>query len=159
VVITALSLLVGWRQFLLVQLPITWISGAFGIWLFYIQHQFDDAYWERSDRWDYVQAALAGASYYKMPRILEWFSGNIGYHHIHHLSPRIPNYQLDRCYDENEVFQKFAPTISMGEGLKSMNLALWDERARHMVSFARAARKSMQAPENSDVKARELPTS
>jgi len=135
VIITGLCLLVGWKQFLLVHFPITLLSGMIGIWLFYVQHQFDDAYWVRSERWDYVEAALSGASFYKMPGFMNWFSGNIAYHHIHHLNPRIPNYLLDRCYEDNKVFQEYAPEIPFVEGFKSMGLALWDEEQGHMVGF------------------------
>ena len=85
------ALTIGLVPFLLVLLPVMMIGTSAGIWLFYVQHQFDGVYWERHPEWDYVDAALKGSSFYKLPRVLQWFSGNIGFHHIHHLSPRIPN--------------------------------------------------------------------
>ena len=112
------------------------VAGAGGIWLFYIQHQFEDAYWERDEEWDYTAAALQGSSYYKLPRVLQWFSGNIGFHHIHHLSPRIPNYNLERCHNSDPVFQQVKP-ITLFVSLKSLGYRLWDEPARKLVSFGR----------------------
>ena len=94
VFLVSMSLLIGLKAFLLIQLPVIITAGIFGIWLFYVQHQFDPSYWSRNDTWDYKTVALQGSSYYKLPRILQYFSGNIGFHHIHHLSPLIPNYNL-----------------------------------------------------------------
>jgi omega-6 fatty acid desaturase (delta-12 desaturase) len=95
----------GWQAFLIVIFPVLWLSASFGMWLFFVQHQFEDTYWEHQEEWDYTYAALRGSSYYKLPKVLQWFTGNIGFHHIHHLSPRIPNYSLEKCHDENPVFQ------------------------------------------------------
>ena len=86
--------LFGWETYLLIQLTISVVGGAIGVWLFYVQHQYENTYWERHKDWNYMEAALYGSSYYKLPAVLNWFTGNIGYHHIHHLSPRIPNYLL-----------------------------------------------------------------
>ena len=97
-IIAGLSALIGFKAYVMVQLPVTVISCSVGVWLFYVQHQFEGVYWERRDEWDYAAAALQGSSFYKLPRVLQWFSGNIGFHHIHHLSPRIPNYNLEKCH-------------------------------------------------------------
>ncbi len=130
----ALSWIFGIVPYLLIQLSIWIVGGAVGVWLFYVQHQFEDAYWERREEWDYTQAALQGSSFYKLPRILQWFSGNIGYHHIHHLSPRIPNYNLERCHKSHPLFQQVKP-ITLSSSLKSLNFRLWDEERRKIVSF------------------------
>jgi omega-6 fatty acid desaturase (delta-12 desaturase) len=130
-----LSLLIGFKQYLMIQLPILWIAGAIGIWMFYIQHQFDEVYWERDPEWNYVASALLGASFYKLPRVLQWFSGNIGYHHIHHLSPRVPNYYLDQAHESSPLIQKWARQIELGEGFRSLRLKVWDESNRRMRGF------------------------
>ena len=122
------------------------VAGASGIWLFYIQHQFEDAYWERGERWDYTAAALRGSSYYKLPQMLQWFSGNIGFHHIHHLSPQIPNYNLQRAHDANPELFKGVPTLSLMDGLRAVRLALYDENRRRLVSFRQAARSPAGGP-------------
>jgi acyl-lipid omega-6 desaturase (Delta-12 desaturase) len=132
---TAISLLIGFKAYMMVQLPILWIGGAFGIWLFYIQHQFEETYWERDEEWNYVASALLGASFYKLPRILQWFSGNIGYHHIHHLSPRIPNYNLSRAHDSSPLIQKWARRIKIGESLRAVRLKVFSEPVKHMTGF------------------------
>ena len=106
-----LSLLIGWKVFLFIQLPVIWIAGAVGIWLFFVQHQYEGVYWSRSDGWNYVASGLKGASYYQLPKWLQWFSGNIGFHHIHHLNPKIPNYELEACHYNNEIFQTESRTI------------------------------------------------
>jgi omega-6 fatty acid desaturase (delta-12 desaturase) len=134
-----LILLVGWRAFLEIQLPLVLIAGAAGVWLFYVQHQFEDAYWTRSDDWSYLDAALKGSSYLKLPKVLQFFSGNIGLHHVHHLQPRIPNYNLQRAHDENP-FLHDVPTIGLWCGMKTLNLKLVDERTGRMVTFAQARR-------------------
>lgn len=126
--------LVGLQNFLLVQLPITIFSSSLGAWLFYVQHQFEDTYWSNSAEWDYTEAALSGSSYYKLPKILQWFTGNIGFHHIHHLSPRIPNYRLEKCHNENPSLQTNA-ILTLRSSLKSIFLTLWDERNKKLVSF------------------------
>jgi omega-6 fatty acid desaturase (delta-12 desaturase) len=129
--------LIGWSDFLLLQAPTVMLSGAAGIWLFYVQHQFEDAYWEDTGNWSYADAALRGSSYLRLPRILQFFSGNIGLHHVHHLNARIPNYNLQRAHDENEVFHD-VPTLSLGDGLRAVRLKLWDEERGRMVTFAQA---------------------
>jgi len=99
------ALTIGVKAFLLIQLPIAFVGGLGGIWLFYIQHQFEGTYWQRHAEWDYATAAIRGSSYFKLPKVLQWFTGNIGFHHIHHLSSRIPNYALQQCMEENPEFQ------------------------------------------------------
>jgi omega-6 fatty acid desaturase (delta-12 desaturase) len=135
--IAGVTWLLGWRAFLEIQLPLALLAGAAGIWLFYVQHQFEDAYWTGSDDWSYVDAALKGSSYLRLPKVLQFFSGNIGLHHVHHLNPRIPNYNLQRAHDENSFLHE-APTISLWQGMRTMNLKLIDERSGRMVSFAQA---------------------
>jgi omega-6 fatty acid desaturase (delta-12 desaturase) len=125
--------LIGWKAYVLVQLPIVMLATSAGVWLFYVQHQFEDVYWEHHDRWDFYQAAVKGSSFYKLPAILQWFSGNIGFHHIHHLSPKIPNYKLQRCNEENPPLQIQSMTIL--SSLKSARLSLWDEQERKLVGF------------------------
>jgi len=127
--------LIGWRAYLAVQLPPTILAATVGVWLFYVQHQFEDPYWRTSDDWSYTEAALRGSSYLKLPRLLRFFSGNIGLHHVHHLSARVPNYYLQRAHDENPMFHD-VPTISLWEGLKATRLKLWDEERRKLVTFA-----------------------
>ncbi len=130
----AISLLIGFKAFLLIQLPVIIISHSIGIWLFYIQHQFDDSSWERDIKWDYKTAAMENCSYLKLPPILQWFSGNIGFHHVHHLSSRIPNYNLERCHKENEFFSKIKPIV-LFKTFKALKLSLWDESKHTMISF------------------------
>jgi omega-6 fatty acid desaturase (delta-12 desaturase) len=110
------SLVIGFKAYLMIQLPILLMGGAAGIWLFYIQHQFEDPYWEWIEKWDYVATALLGASYLKLPKALNWFSGSIGFHHIHHLSSRIPKYNLEGAHENNPQIRKWARTVSLHEG-------------------------------------------
>jgi len=140
-----LSLLLGWKAYLLIQLMVTMVAGGAGVWMFYVQHQFEDVYWERGEDWSYVQAALQGSSFYKLPRVLQWFTGNIGYHHIHHLSPRIPNYNLEKCHHADPLFQQVKP-ITLFSSLKSITFRLWDEKNRRLVGYGalRQLRKQYQ---------------
>jgi omega-6 fatty acid desaturase (delta-12 desaturase) len=133
----ALCWLIGWRDYLLVQAPTVLMAGSAGIWLFYVQHQFEDAYWESAEGWTYADAALRGSSYLKLPKVLQFFSGNIGLHHVHHLSARIPNYNLQRAHDENPIFHD-VPTLSMMDGMRSVRLKLWDEESGRLVTFGQA---------------------
>src|SRR6185437_16880612 len=114
-------------QFLLVWGPSALLAGSVGIWLFYVQHQFEDAYWQKTDGWAYADAALRGSSYLKLPRLLQFFTGNIGLHHVHHLNARIPNYNLQRAHDAHAIFAG-VPTLSLWDGLRSIRLKLWDEQ-------------------------------
>ncbi len=133
----ALVWLLGWRTYLALQLPTMMLAGGAGVFLFYVQHQFEGAYWERGDGWSYADAALKGASYLRLPRILEFFSGYIGFHHVHHLSARIPNYNLKRAHKEND-FLHAAPTLSLWDGIRALRLKLWDEENERLVTFAEA---------------------
>jgi acyl-lipid omega-6 desaturase (Delta-12 desaturase) len=130
----ALTWAFGLTAYLLSQLIVLVVAGAAGFWLFYVQHQFEDVYWERGNDWDYATAALQGSSFYKLPRILQWFSGNIGFHHIHHLSPRIPNYNLERCHKAEPLFQSVKP-ITLFASLKSFTFRLWDEQRKKLVGY------------------------
>ena len=134
--VAGLCWIFGITRYLLIQLTVTMVAGAAGVWMFYVQHQFEDVYWERGDNWDYTAAALQGSSFYKLPRILQWFSGNIGFHHIHHLSPRIPNYNLQKCHEADPLFQQVKP-ITMFSSLKSLTFRLWDEKSKKLVSYRR----------------------
>lgn len=126
----------GVWTYLLIQSIIVMVAGGAGVWLFYVQHQFEGVYWERGEDWDYVAAALRGSSFYKLPRVLQWFSGNIGFHHIHHLSPRIPNYYLEKCHQADPLFQQVKPTTLL-TSLKSFSFRLWDEPQKRLVGYRR----------------------
>jgi omega-6 fatty acid desaturase (delta-12 desaturase) len=128
------SYLVGWRHFLMVQIPITWISAAIGMWLFFVQHQFENTYFQHGGEWNYHAASLYGSSHYDLPRVLHWFTGNIGFHHIHHLNSRIPNYRLKKCLDENALLDE-APRLGLLSSLRCASLALWDEQKQILVRF------------------------
>jgi len=132
-IISGLILLIGWQAYLLVQVPILFFAASAGVWLFYVQHNFDGTYWRRKERWDFLKTGLQGSSYYKLPAILQWFTGNIGFHHIHHLAPRVPNYRLPKCNAENKLFQ--VQPLTFLSSLRSLKLRLWDEQARQMVGF------------------------
>ncbi|MBT2291654.1 fatty acid desaturase [Paenibacillus albidus] len=125
---------IGWPAFLMVQLPIVFVSGFLGIWLFYVQHQFEDSYFENEEEWSYVMAAVEGSSYYKLPKLLQWITGNIGFHHVHHLSPKVPNYNLEKAHNNTPPLQK-ATTITIGTSLKAIHFRLWDEEHKGFVSF------------------------
>jgi len=134
VILWAAYMTIGLGTYLVIQLPVILLAGAMGVWLFYVQHQFEGVYWSRHDEWDPVKAALDGSSYYKLPGVLQWFTGNIGLHHIHHVLPRIPNYKLQQCYDEVPFLQKVRP-LTLRRSLKSLRLKLWDEEQQRLVSF------------------------
>jgi acyl-lipid omega-6 desaturase (Delta-12 desaturase) len=138
-IVGGLCALMGWENFLLVWAPPAMLAGSVGIWLFYVQHQFEDAYWQGSDEWSFADAALRGSSYLKLPKILQFFTGNIGLHHVHHLNARIPNYRLQRAHDENAIFHN-VPTLSLWDGLRAVRLKLWDEQSGKLVTFAQAGR-------------------
>ncbi len=131
----SLCLTIGVKAFLMIWLPITMFSGAIGVWLFYVQHQYEETYWRAGEEWNYVTSAVMGSSFYKLPRIVQWFSGNIGFHHIHHLSPKIPNYKLETCHKETPMFQE-AKVLGLRESLKSASLRLWDEDQKKLVGFS-----------------------
>jgi omega-6 fatty acid desaturase (delta-12 desaturase) len=137
VLVGAMCWMVGWREFLAVQMPVALLAGAAGVWLFYVQHQFEDTYWQSADGWSYADAALQGSSYLKLPKLLQFFSANIGLHHVHHLSTRIPNYNLQRAHDDNPIFHD-VPTLSAWDGFRAVRLKLWDEERGRLVTFAQA---------------------
>ena len=143
--IAGLIWLVGLKAFILVQLPISVISSSAGAWLFFVQHQFEDTYWADAENWDFSKAALYGSSYYKLPKILQWFTGNIGFHHIHHLSPRIPNYLLEKCQKENPELQEQARVLTLRTSLKSVLLSLWDEKHKKLISFRQSRRLYLES--------------
>ena len=130
----SMSLLMGVKAYLMIQFPVIYLSGIFGFWLFYVQHQFDPSYWGRTEDWDYKRVALEGSSYYKLPRILQYFTGNIGFHHVHHLSPLIPNYNLSRCHRENPLFRQIKP-LNIRQSFRAMKFRLWNEKTMEMISF------------------------
>ncbi|MFO1477239.1 MAG: fatty acid desaturase [Verrucomicrobiota bacterium] len=143
----ALSAVFGLKTYLLLQLMIVAVAGSAGLWLFYVQHQFDGVYWERGEEWDFTAAALQGSSFYELPKVLQWFSGNIGFHHIHHLSARIPNYHLERCHKAASLFQEVKP-ITLLSSLRSLTFRLWDEQRRKLVGYGalKHARKHARLP-------------
>jgi len=130
----AMSMTIGIKAYLLIQLPVMMITGTVGLWLFYVQHQFEGVYWKRREHWGFAEAALHGSSFYKLPRILQWFSGNIGFHHIHHLSPRIPNYNLEKCHQADPLFQSVKP-ITLVSSLRSFTYRLWDEQRGKLIGY------------------------
>ena len=129
-----LGYFIGWQTVLWVHIPVVLIAGALGVWLFYVQHQFETTYWVRGEEWDVGKAAVEGSSFYDLPLVLHWFTGNIGYHHIHHLASRIPNYNLRACFESNPLLRK-APTLSIWQSLRCVNFKLWDEELQRMVGF------------------------
>ncbi|MCA9729406.1 MAG: fatty acid desaturase [Candidatus Eisenbacteria bacterium] len=125
---------IGLERYLLIQVPLMMLAGALGIWLFYVQHQFDGVYWERDKEWSYLETALQGSSFYKLPRVLQFFTGNIGFHHVHHLSPRIPNYYLEPCHQSDELFRNVTP-LRVRESLRCLRYRVWDEKRRKLVGL------------------------
>ncbi|TYS14096.1 fatty acid desaturase [Rossellomorea vietnamensis] len=132
--IAILGTVLGWQSFLLVQGSIFMISGSIGIWLFYVQHTFEDSYFEENSEWEYVLAAVEGSSFYKLPKVLQFLTGNIGFHHVHHLSPRVPNYRLEEAHYNTAALQH-VPTITLATSLQSLRFRLWDEDSKNFVSF------------------------
>jgi omega-6 fatty acid desaturase (delta-12 desaturase) len=128
---------IGLGSFLKVQLPISLIAGSIGVFLFYVQHQFEDTYWRDHPEWDFHAAGLQGSSYLVLPRVLQWFTASIGLHHFHHVNSRIPNYRLQECYDREPVFQHVT-RITLRDGVRCLRLALWDESSHRLVSFRQA---------------------
>lgn len=133
-IVAILCLTIGWKAFLLVQMPIFMISGAAGIWLFYVQHTFEDSYFVEDEHWDYVKAAVEGSSFYKLPKVLQWITGSIGYHHVHHLSPKVPNYKLEDAHNNTPSLQN-VPTVTLATSIQSLRFGLWDEQMNKFVSY------------------------
>jgi omega-6 fatty acid desaturase (delta-12 desaturase) len=146
-VAAGMSRIFGLEAYVLLQVIPVMVAGSAGVWLFYVQHQFEGVYWERRENWDYVTAALKGSSFYKLPKILQWFSGNIGFHHIHHLSPRIPNYHLEECHKAEPLFQTVKP-VTLLSSLKSFTFRLWDEQRQKLIGYRalRAIRRQQRQP-------------
>lgn len=140
-IVAAASFTMGLETYLLIQLPIILVGGALGLWLFYIQHQFENAYWVRHASWDPMEVALAGSSYFKLPKILQWFTGNIGLHHVHHVRPTIPNYNLQRCHDEIAPLRTIK-AMTLKSSIGSLWLALYDETGRKLVGFSSVTRST-----------------
>jgi acyl-lipid omega-6 desaturase (Delta-12 desaturase) len=143
--VVGLGMAFGFKAYLLIQLTVIAVAGSAGIWLFYVQHQFEGVYWARHDDWDYITVALQGSSFYKLPKVLQWFTGNIGFHHIHHLRPAIPNYNLERCHQAVPLFQKVKP-ITLLSSLRSLTFRLWDEQRQRLVGYGhlRKLRREMR---------------
>lgn len=125
----------GYKAFLLVHLPILIFFAIIAVWFFYVQHQHETTYKQWKDKWDYIRAAVQGSTYYKLPRLFHWLTGNIGYHHIHHLNPLVPNYELARCHHENPILDKVANKITFWQSLRCIFNKLWDEEQERMISF------------------------
>ncbi len=139
-IVTAASLTIGIKAYLLIQMPVMLLGGAGGVWLFYVQHQFDPAYWARTEEWESMDAAMQGSSYYKLPKLLQWISGNIGFHHIHHLRPRIPNYNLQECLNQTPELQLSDP-LRLWPSLRSVRLKVWDEKRKLLLTFRELTRQ------------------
>jgi omega-6 fatty acid desaturase (delta-12 desaturase) len=129
-----LSLLIGWPAALAVQLSVMYMAGAAGIWLFYIQHQFDPTHWSRQEEWSFLDASLQGSSWYKLPKVLQWITGNIGLHHVHHVNARIPNYNLQPCLEAVPCLHQVCP-VTLMDSLRTVRMNLWDEDRARLVSF------------------------
>jgi omega-6 fatty acid desaturase (delta-12 desaturase) len=136
---------VGFEAWILVQMPTAVLAGTAGVWMFYVQHQFEGTYWESSKGWSYADAALRGSSYLELPVVLQFFTGSIGLHHVHHLNAKVPNYNLQRAHDENPIFHE-VPTLSLWDGLRAVRLKLWDEDGRRLVTFAEACAATREGP-------------
>lgn len=132
-ILVAASFTMGLKTYLIIQLPIMWFAGMAGIWLFYVQHQFDPTHWYPHEEWDYFTAALNASSYYKLPKVFQWMSGNIGLHHVHHVNAFVPNYKLQTCLNNIPALQ--IPPLTFWESLKTVNMNLWDEELDKLVSF------------------------
>lgn len=143
-IVLLMAATIGLERFLLVQLPITLLAGSFGVYLFYVQHQYEDTYWRYREAWNYYAAGLEGSSHLVMPKWLQWFTANIGLHHIHHVASRIPNYHLQRCFDDLPEVRRVT-TLTLGQSVRTLWLTLWDEDARRLIGF-RDLRKRQPVP-------------
>ena len=139
VIVTVAAFTVGWKTLVFAWLVPYYIAAAAGIWLFYVQHQFEDAYWTSKPEWDYVDASLRGSSHLKLPAVLNWFTGDIGLHHVHHVAPKIPNHRLRECHDKHDMFHH-SPVLTLSSAMSCLKLALWDEERQRMVTFKEAVR-------------------
>lgn len=134
IIVAVMSMSIGIKSYLLIQIPVLLIAWSAGIWLFYVQHQFEDVYWEKHDNWDFYDAALLGSSFYKLPLILQWFTGNIGFHHVHHLNARIPNYNLQKCHEQIAGFKNIK-SVTFLSSFKLMKFRLWDEKRQCLIGY------------------------
>ncbi len=141
---SALVAVLGWKTVLLVELPIVFLAGALGVWLFYVQHQFEDTYWEREEAWDFYRAGAHGSSFYDLGPVGHWLTGNIGYHHIHHLASQIPNYRLAACFRENPAMQRVT-RLTVRASLRCARFSLWDEERKTMATFSDLGRLSARS--------------
>jgi omega-6 fatty acid desaturase (delta-12 desaturase) len=137
IIILVASLTIGFKAYALIQFPVIFLAGVIGVWLFYIQHQFEGVYWSRHDQWDPIKASLHGSSYYKLPKVIRWFTGNIGLHHIHHLRSRIPNYNLQRACDDTKASVDIEP-LTFRKSITCLQLKLWDEKGQKLVGYKSA---------------------
>lgn len=144
VIFAVMSWAIGFWTFVIIQFSILYLAAIAGLWLFYLQHQYEDVTWVRSDKWNYREIAIDGSSFVKFPKVLQWFSGNIGFHHIHHINARIPNYKLEECYDENPVFKEVEP-VTFLKSLKTLRLRLWDEKNQKLIGFKELFREKATA--------------
>jgi omega-6 fatty acid desaturase (delta-12 desaturase) len=133
-IILIASLTIGFKAYALIQFPVIFFAGVIGVWLFYIQHQFEGVYWSRHEQWDPIKASLHGSSYYKLPKVIQWFTGNIGLHHIHHLRSRIPNYNLQSAYNDTKALMDVEP-LTIRKSISCLRLKLWDEKRQKLVGF------------------------
>jgi omega-6 fatty acid desaturase (delta-12 desaturase) len=136
VVFGALVAVFGWQNVLLVHLPTSIFAAVMGVWMFSLQHRFDGAVWARETSWNAAAASIEGSSHLVLPRLLQWFTGNIGFHHIHHLDPGVPNYRLEACHRSDERFAR-APTVTLWQGLSAMRYCLWDEENGRLIRMPR----------------------
>jgi omega-6 fatty acid desaturase (delta-12 desaturase) len=144
VVYLGLGFLLGWKAFLFIQGSILFFFGMIAFWFFYVQHQHEHTYMQWAKNWDYLTAAIKGATFYKLPRFVHFLTGNIGYHHIHHLSSRIPNYNLRRCAKENPILQRYVTSMTFVQSLPMMFNKLWDEEKQRMISFQEFYRREQK---------------
>ena len=144
-IILTIGFTLGFKSYLMVQAPVLLFGGAAGVWLFYVQHQFDPSYWARTGEWESMDAAMQGSSYYKLPAVLQWISGNIGLHHVHHLRPRIPNYNLQQCVDATPELQ-LPNALTLGSSLRAVRFNVWDEKQKALLSFREMTRLLRQRP-------------
>ena len=143
--VTGMIMAIGLKSFLLVQVPITLIASSLGVWLFYVQHQFERTYWQNRTDWDFQRACLEGSSFYDLPRVLHWFTGNIGFHHVHHLCAAIPNYRLNTFLDAHPELRAVS-RIGLRDGLRCARLALWDEERSRLIGFREISAESGTSP-------------
>jgi acyl-lipid omega-6 desaturase (Delta-12 desaturase) len=153
--VVGLGMAFGFKAYLLIQLTVIAVAGSAGIWLFYVQHQFEGVYWARHDDWDYTTVALQGSSFYKLPKVLQWFTGNIGFHHIHHLRPAIPNYNLERCHQAVPLFQTVKP-VTLLSSLRSLTFRLWDEQRQRLVGYGHLRKLRREMRQGSHLHIRQL---